>query len=89
MEKVIEFATNNYGWILTITILLVFGLVGYFVDSKKARDNLAKKKEEEIDADYLKNLLLNDETKQDVNIMGKKIETVQNVENPNTENINN
>ena len=29
MEKIIEFATNNFGWILTITILLVFGLIGY------------------------------------------------------------
>ena len=87
MDKIIEFATNNFGWILTITILLIFGLIGYIVDSKREKEKVVTL-EEEINEEYLKNLLMNDETKQDVNIIGKKIETEKNtIENIETKNI--
>ena len=90
MEKIVEFATNNFGWIITITILLFFGLIGYIVDSKRTKDNILKQDEEEINEDYLKNLLLNDETKKDINIIGEKIETdVNSTNNIDTQNINN
>lgn len=45
MEKIIEFIGNNYVWFLTITIILLFALIGYIYDNRKS--NVGKKEVEE------------------------------------------
>lgn len=58
MEKIIDFIGNNYAWFLTITIILLFALVGYIFDSKKNKNDLFKKTENEIDEESLENLII-------------------------------
>lgn len=60
MEKVIEFVGNNYGWFLTITILLLFALVGYIYDSRRSKNDLFKKAEDEIDEESIENIVVPD-----------------------------
>ncbi|MCI8394559.1 MAG: hypothetical protein HFH86_03650 [Bacilli bacterium] len=38
MEMIIDFLANNYMWFLLITIVLIFALVGYIVDSREKKD---------------------------------------------------
>lgn len=45
MESIINFISNNYAWFLTITIILLFALIGYIVDTKRnnnLKDNIPK-----------------------------------------------
>ena len=56
MEKLAEFVGNNYAWFLTITIILLFALIGYIYDSKKNKEDLIKKAEQAIDEESLDNL---------------------------------
>ena len=56
MEIFVEFISNHYAWFLTITILLLFSLIGYIYDSKRNKTDLFKKSEneiEEISLEYL------------------------------------
>lgn len=61
MEKIIEFIGNNYSWFLTITIILLFALIGYIVDSKKDKNDLIKKNEEALDEESLENIIVPEE----------------------------
>lgn len=57
MENIIEFISNNYVWFLTITLILLFALVGYIVDNNRNKNNLFKQVEneqEEIDLENIK-----------------------------------
>ena len=56
MEKIVEFIANNYAWFLTITILLLFALIGYIYDTKKSKSDLMKKSEEELDEESLEKI---------------------------------
>ena len=56
MENIIEFVGDNYAWFLTITIILLFALIGYIVDSKRNKSDLLKKTENEIDEINLENI---------------------------------
>ena len=56
MEKVIEFVGNNYAWFLTISIILLFALVGYIVDTKRTQKDLTKKAEDELDENVIEEL---------------------------------
>lgn len=38
MDFIIDFLVANYMWFLVITIILLFALVGYIVDSKEQKD---------------------------------------------------
>jgi len=58
MEKIIDFIGNNYAWFLTITIILLFALIGYIFDTKRNKSDLLKKTENEIDEEYLENLIV-------------------------------
>ncbi len=58
MDKIIEFAANNFGWFLTITIVLLFALIGYIYDTKRNKDDLVKKSEDEINEKMLENLVV-------------------------------
>ncbi len=58
MEKIIEFVANNYAWFLTITILLIFALIGYIYDTKREKKDLVKKSEDELNEEMLQNLVV-------------------------------
>ena len=58
MEKIIDFISNNYSWFLTITIILLFALIGYIYDSKRNKNDLLKKRELEIDEESLENIMV-------------------------------
>lgn len=58
MEKVIDFVGNNYSWFLTITIILLFALIGYIFDTKRNKSDLLKKTENEIDEESLENIVV-------------------------------
>lgn len=49
MEKIVDFIGDNYAWFLTITIILLFALIGYIVDTKRNKNDLLKKTENEIE----------------------------------------
>lgn len=38
MDFVIDFLVGNYMWFLVITIILIFSLIGYIVDSKEHKE---------------------------------------------------
>lgn len=58
MEKIIDFIGNNYSWFLTITIILLFALIGYIYDSKRNKTDLLKKAENEMDEISLENIVV-------------------------------
>lgn len=58
MKGIIEFVSNNYAWFLTITLILLFALIGYIYDSKKNKSDLVKKQEQELDMESLENIVV-------------------------------
>ncbi len=56
MEKIIEFIGNNYAWFLTISIILLFALIGYIVDTKRNKNDIFRQKENEIDENYIEEI---------------------------------
>ena len=60
MEKIAEFAGNHYILFMTITILLIFALIGYIVDTKRSKSDLVQKSEDELNEEMLDNLILPD-----------------------------
>ncbi len=58
MEKIVDFIGDNYAWFLTITIILLFALIGYIVDSKRNKNDLFKKTENEMDEINLENITI-------------------------------
>ena len=56
MENIVDFIGNNYAWFLTISIILLFALIGYIVDNKRNRNDLLKKTENEIDEINIENI---------------------------------
>lgn len=100
MENIIEFIGNNYAWFLTITIILLFALIGYIADSKRNKNDLLKKTEieiEEIDIENIKSQegkSLNDvvSTSKNINPDTKSVELTDVEilnEEPQVENTNN
>lgn len=61
MDKIIEFVGNNYSWFLTITIILLFALIGYIYDNKRNKSDLLKKSEKELDEESLENIIVPEE----------------------------
>jgi len=61
MDKIIEFIGDNYSWFLTITIILLFALIGYIYDTKKEKNDLLKKTEMEIDEESIENIVITEE----------------------------
>ena len=57
MESIIEFISNNYAWFLTITIILLFALIGYIYDTKRDKTDLLKKQEVELDEAAIENIV--------------------------------
>lgn len=38
MQTFIDFLVNNYLWFLIISLILIFALIGYFVDTNEKKD---------------------------------------------------
>ena len=57
MEKMIEFVGNNYSWFLTISIILLFALIGYIVDTKRTKNDIFKKNEDEMNESILNDIM--------------------------------
>jgi len=101
MEKLVEFIGDNYAWFLTISIILLFALIGYIYDSKRNKNDLLKKTENEIDEMSLQNIQfqegksLNDVVgvSKNINVETKNVELldeeiINNDDNTNIENNN-
>ena len=58
MTGIIEFVSLHYAWFLTITIILVFALIGYIVDSRREKSDLIRKNEYEVDEESISNLVI-------------------------------
>lgn len=99
MEKIVDFIGNNYAWFLTITIILLFALIGYIVDTKRNKNDLLKKTENEIEEINLENIKVQEEkslndvvsTSKNINPETKSIELTdaEILDNQNNENVNN
>lgn len=50
MDSFVTFLSDNYVWFLVITIILLFALIGYFVDARKTKYDLFTKNETEIES---------------------------------------
>ena len=48
MEAFQEFLVNNYLWFLVITVILIFALIGYLVDSKGKTKKEVEKPEKKV-----------------------------------------
>lgn len=70
MEKFVNFVANNYVWFLTITIILIFALIGYIYDSKKNKSNLFRKAENELEEQVIESI--KEEEEQSLNDLLKK-----------------
>ena len=57
MEQMIEFVGNNYSWFLTISIILLFALIGYIVDTKRTKNDIFKKNEDEMNESILNDIM--------------------------------
>lgn len=60
MQAFIDFLVNNYLWFLIITIILIFALIGYLVDtseqSEESSNVIKNPKKEEILLDDIENI---------------------------------
>ncbi len=82
MDKLVEFVGNNYAWFLTITIILLFALIGYIYDSKRNKKDLLKKTEIEIDEESIENIVITDTSKS----LSETVNTSKNI-NPETKTV--
>lgn len=99
MEKIVDFIGNNYAWFLTITIILLFALIGYIVDTKRNKNDLLKKTENEIDEINLENITVQEgkslneivNTSKNINPETKAVELTDSeiLGDQNTESVNN
>lgn len=81
MENIISFIGDNYAWFLTITIILLFALIGYIVDTKRNKNDLLKKTENELDELNLENINV-----QEGKSLNDMVSTSKNI-NPETKNV--
>lgn len=61
MNTIIEFIGDNYSWFLTITLILLFAIIGYVFDTRREKNDLLKKTENEIDEESLENIVITEE----------------------------
>ena len=94
MEKVIIFIVRYYSWIVAATVLLIFALVGYIVDSKREKNDLFKKNEREIEEENIESLIIPEDkslsesinVSKNINPETKKVELVDSdIINDNTD----
>ena len=74
MEAFTTFLANNYLWFLVIAIILIFALIGYFVDAseqKKGVSSIVKPKPVEKDIHDLAKSAANKSLNSAINDMGR------------------
>lgn len=61
MEAFTNFLANNYLWFLIIALLLLFSLIGYFVDQSEQKKGISRfnRQEEELDLQSLASMAQN------------------------------
>ena len=74
MQTFIDFLVNNYLWFLVITIILIFALIGYLVDTYEKKE---KHTENKIDANLNESTPIN---------LDQSIQSTENVENNSIKN---
>jgi hypothetical protein len=47
MQAFIDFLVNNYLWFLVISLILLFALIGYLVDTNEKKENTSDTSEDE------------------------------------------
>ena len=47
MQTFIDFLVNNYLWFLVISLILIFALIGYLVDTNEKKNLLHKENEQD------------------------------------------
>lgn len=47
MQAFIDFLVNNYLWFLVISLILVFALIGYLVDTNEKKEIFEKKEQQD------------------------------------------
>ncbi len=77
MDAFTNFLANNYVWFLIISLILIFALIGYLVDSKEIKSGKKIKKQKEelkvvdfstIDQSKSLNQSIKEENKTDLNL---------------------
>lgn len=77
MDAFTNFLANNYVWFLIISLILIFALIGYLVDSKEIKSGKKLKKQKEelkvvdfstIDQSKSLNQSIKEENKSDLNL---------------------
>ena len=77
MDAFTNFLANNYVWFLIISLILIFALIGYLVDSKEIKSGKKIKKQQEelkvvdfstIDQSKSLNQSIKEENKTDLNL---------------------
>jgi len=83
MNIIIDFISDNYSWFLTITLILLFALIGYIFDTKREKNDLMKKSENEIDEESIENIIISEEKSLAEAVGNNKTPTSEIVENEN------
>lgn len=98
MERIVDFIGDNYAWFLTITIILLFALIGYIIDTKRNNNDLFKKAENKMEEINLENIMIQEEkslsemvnTSKNINPETKALELTDAgiIDNQNNDNMN-
>ena len=86
MDGLLNIIVDYYVLIMTITIILIFALIGYFVDTRRKKNDPYKvKQQEEINLENLvvnDNMALNEALNKNASANGAQV-------NPSSNNVNN
>lgn len=67
MQVFVDFLVNNYLWFLVISLILVFALIGYLVDTNEKKDEPERIKPKESSSNEM-NMNFNKESTEILNI---------------------
>lgn len=60
MDTIINFLTENYPIFLTVTIILLFALIGYIYDNKKNKEDIFTRNEREMQEMSVENIQIDE-----------------------------
>lgn len=76
MQTFIDFLVNNYLWFIIISLILIFALIGYLVDTNEKK-NKEMIEDNEVDAPVIENIKVEDTTESANMDMGIEEKTLQ------------
>lgn len=90
MSAILNFLVNNYIWFLVITLILLFALIGYLVDTKKderftKKIEIDKEIESRLDVAAAANITLNQMVQKQGEESIKELSNSNNLENSSEE----